>query len=498
MMLDVKRKKRRSFRHGRVWLALGAVVLALGVGGAAVLTNQPTPLEEEETHDTSTSGTLTSYEVSQVSRLAITQRNGDSWAMLQSDNGSLTLEDDPDYEISTAKADDVLEVARSLTYQEVLTEDVSAYSLADFGLETPLLTLDVTYTDGAHWVMHLGDALSLEDNNAYYMLVEGDSRLFALDKGTAEALMVERASLHPVEQPILHKARFDRITLTDGTGSILADWALQGDIGTNAQDRWLLIAPIQYPADGESISSLQDNLVNLRLGAYVGEATPENLTAYGFDSPSMTIVIHQAAGSIGSTGTDGVYTVTDWPESSFSLTIGGAKSDMVDYMLVEDSIYVTSHFTLKVFLDIEPISTISRYTVPVALGNLESLTIRQGEAEDVYTVTRTEQVAENNELVTDSEGNVAYDISCDCNGRSVAYQSFESAYNNLLKVTVSGFLPTGWQAEEEPHTTFVFQAVTGESYTLELTRFDALHDAVLLDGNAVFYLIKNGMSFTVK
>lgn len=495
-MLDVKRKKHRSLRHGRCWLALGAVVLALGVGAAAVLANQPTPLVEEETQDTS--GTLTSYEADQVSRVAITQRSGDSWAALQSADGSLALEDDPDYEISAAKAADVLDIARSLTYQEVLTEDVSSYSLADFGLAEPRLTLDVTYADGARWTMHLGNTLSLEDNNAYYMLVEGDSRLFALDKGTAEALMVERAALHPVEQPSLHKARFDRITLTDGTGNILAEWVLQGDIGTNAQDRWLLTAPIQYPVDGENISSLQENLVNLRLGAYVGEATPENLTKYGFDTPSLTIAVHQAAGSIGTTGTDGIYTVTDWPESSFSLTIGGAKSDMVDYVLVDDSIYVTSHFTLEVFLGMEPISTISRFTVPVALGNLESLTVRQGENEDVYTLTRTEQVATNNELVTDNAGNVVYDIACDCNGRAVAYQSFESAYNDLLKVTVSGFLPTGWKAEEKPHTTFVFQAVTGECYTLELTRFDALHDAVLLDGNAVFYLIHDGMNFTVQ
>lgn len=497
MMLDVKKKKRRSFRHGRAWLTLGAVVLALGVGGLALLESRAVPTTVEEDVQ-ETSGVLTDYEASQISRLSITQRSGDSWAAIQSADGVLTLEDNPDYEISADKAADVLDAARNLSYQEILTEDVSAYSLADFGLEAPLLTLDVTYTDGAHWVLHLGDTLSLEENNAYYMLVDGDSRLFALDKGSAEALMVERASLHPVEQPVLHKARFDRITLADGSASTLADWALQGEIGGNAQDRWLLATPLQYPADGDSISSLQDNLVNFRLGAYVGEATPENLTAYGFDTPRLTITIHQAAGSIGSTDTDGVYAVTDWPESTFTLTVGGAKSDMVDYVLVDGSIYISSHFTLEVFLDMDPISTLSRYTVPVALGNLQSLTIRQGEAEAVYTLTRTEQVSENNDLVTDSSGNVVYDVTCDCNGKSVAYQSFESAYNDLLKVTVSGFLPTGWQAAEEPHTTFVFQAVTGESYTLELTRFDALHDAVLLDGNAVFYLIKDGMNFTVK
>lgn len=493
-MLDVEKKKRRTARHGRVWLTLAAALLAVGVGAAALLSQQPTPqVTEEETHDTS--GTLTSYEVSQISRLAITHRSGDSWAAVQSAEGTMTLEDDPDYEISAAKAADVLDAARSLTYQEVLTEDVSAYSLADFGLKDPRLTLEVTYTDGACWTLHLGDTLSLDENNAYYMLVEGDQRLFALDKGTAEAMMVERAALHPVVQPTLHKARFDRITLTGSDGSTLADWALQGEIGGNAQDRWLLLSPLQYPADGESISNLQDNLTNLRLGAYVGEATPENLTRYGFDTPRLIITVHHAEGAIGSTGTDGVYAVTDWPESTFTLTVGGQKSDMVDYVLLDGSIYLSSHFTLQVFMDMDPISTLSRYTVPVALGNLQSLTIRQGDSEAVYTLTRTEQVAENNDLVTDTDGNVVYDIACHRNGVSVPYLEFESAYNDLLKVTVSGFLPAGWQTDEAPHTTFVFQSATGESYTLSLARFDALHDAVLLDGNAVFYLIHDGMSF---
>lgn len=497
-MLDVKKKKRRGLRHGRVWLLLCAAALVLCVGVAAVVLNQPETAVEEHTHDTS--GTLASYEAAQVSRIALSLRTGGSWAAVQSAEGALTLEDDPDYEISASMAASVLEAVRSITYQEVLSEDPAEYAdhLAEFGLDDPVVTADVTYADGARWVVHLGDMLSLDENNAYYMLVEGDDRLFALDKGSAEELMVERALLHPVEQPTLHKARFDRITLADGQGNVLADWALQGEIGGNAQDRWLLTAPVRYPADGEAMSSLQDNLEDLRLGAYVGPATPENLTVYGFDAPRFVLTVHQAAGSIGTTGTDGVYAVTDWPEDTFTLTVGGAKSDMVDYVWVGETIYLASYFTLEVFMDMEPVSTLSRYTVPVALGNLRTLTIRQGGDEAVYTVTRTEQVAENNELVTDSEGNVVYDLTCDLNGAAVPYTSFEAAYNELLKVTVSGYLPDGWTGAEAPHTTYIFEAVTGESYTLQLAKFDALHDAVLLDGNALFYLIRDGMAFNVQ
>ncbi len=497
-MLDVSKKKKRTVKHGRLWLVLTAAALAVAVGVGAHVLNQPEEILPEEEHITS--GTLAAYEKAQVQRLAITLRSGESWAAVQSEAGSLTLEDDPDYQVSASMAQRLLSAASAVSYQEVLTEDPTEYMdrLGDFGLDTPRVVAEITYADGSHWVLHIGNTLSLQETNAYYMTVEGDGRLFSLDKGTAEDLMTERALLHPVTQPTLHKARFDRITFADGRGDTLAEWQLQGDIGGNALDRWLLTTPAKYPADGESMSSLLENLENLRLGAYVGEATAENLAACGFEEPRFVLTIHQAAGSIGTTGTDGVYAVTDWPEDTFTLTIGGAKSDMVDYVLVGESIYITSHFTLEVFMDMDAASTLSRYTVPVALGNLKRLTIRTAEGENTYTVTRTEQVAANNELVTDSEGSVVYDITCDLNGREIAYAAFESAYNELLKVTVSGTLPKGWQAEEAPHAAYVFEASTGESYTLELVKFDALHDAVVLEGNALFYLIRDGMKFEVK
>lgn len=495
-MLEVKKKQRKSLRHSRMWLLLCAVALA-GCVTAGILLNPPEPPQPEHTHDPS--GVLAEYETTQVQRMAVTLREGGGWAAVQS-GGGLILEDDPAYTVSVDMAASMLAAARRISYQAVLAQEAASWAdrTADFGLADPRVMLDVTYDDGSRWVIRIGDMFSHENGSAYYMQVEGDERLFALDKGSAEALMVERALLHPVTQPVLHKARFDRISLTDGQGQVLAEWALQGTIGGNAQDRWLLTAPVQYPADGEAMSTLQDHLANLRLGAYVGAATPENLEACGFDQPRLTLTVHQAAGAIGTTGADGVYAVSQWPEETFTLTVGGAKNDMVDYVLVGGEICLASHFTLEVFLNMEPASTLSRYTVPVALGNLKRLTLRTQAGEAVYEVIRTERVAENNQLLTDGAGNVLYDVSCTLNGGEIGYAAFESAYNELLKVTVSGYLPDGWQQEEAPHTTWIFEAATGESHTLELVRFDAMHDAVLLNGSALFYLIRDGMTFDVK
>lgn len=494
-MLEVKKKAKRQLRHGRRWLLLAAAA-ALAVCWAAYgLLERPAEPVDEDAHITYTE--LAEYPAAEVARLAITLRSGESWAALQTAEGQLTMEDDPGYEVSADSAQTLLNAARVISFEDVLSDDPAEYQhrLAEFGLDTPRVVAEITYADGASWVLRIGDLIHLEEANAYYMTIDGDNRLLALDKGTAESLMVEKALLHPVTQPTLHKARFDRITFARGNGEILAEWTLQGEIGGNAQDRWMLTVPAQYPADGEAVSNLQDNLANIRLGAYVGEATPDNLTAYGFDQPRFVLTIHQAAGSIGTTGMDGVFGVTDWPEDTFTLTVGNARNDAVDYVRVGDKIYISSHYSLDVFMSMDAISTLSRYTVPVALGNLKQLTITDTAGERVYAITRTEQVTENNELATDLDGHILYDTTCQLNGADLAYAVFESAYNDLLRVSVSGSLPEGWTPAQAPHTTFRFEAFTGESYTLELVSFDAMHDAVLLDGNALFYLIKDGMTF---
>jgi len=147
-------------------------------------------------------------------------------------------------------------------------------------------------------------------------------------------------------------------------------------------------------------------------------------------------------------------------------------------------------------METDPASTVSRYTVPMALGNLTRLTVTTDGTADEYVLTRQEQVAENNDLVTDEDGNVVYDIHCTRNGEEISYAAFEAAYNNLLLVTVSGQLPSGWEAQEAPHTVFTFEG-GGTGHKVELTRFDALHDAVVIDGYAMFYLIRGGMDFSV-
>ena len=498
-MHQVQKKKRRTLRHGRALMLAAAVMLLLACGAAYVLLSRPSTVDLSGIDSPQEGGTLYEYEAGDVQRIAVTLRSGESWAALHKEDGSLSLEGDGGFLVEPEIAEDLLAAASVVAYSEILTDDPAEYAdrLAEFGLDTPRATVEITYADSVECVLRIGDPCEVENNSFYYMTVDGDQRLFGLDRGTAMDLIQQRGALYDVTQPTLHKARMDRITFARGAeGEVWAQWTLRGDIGGDAIDRWMLTAPALYPADGESMDKLLDNLSNIRLGAYVGEATEENLQACGFDNPRLILTLHQAAGSIGTTNEDGAVSAVDWPEDEFTLIVGGARNDSVDYVRVEDKIYVTSHYSLQVFMETEPASTVSRYTVPVALGNLTRLSIATDGTTDEYVLTRQEQVAENNELVTDEDGNVVYDTRCTLNGEEISYSAFEAAYNDLLLVTVSGQLPAGWEAQEAPHTVFTFEG-GGERHTVELTRFDALHDAVVIDGYAMFYLIQGGMDFSV-
>lgn len=351
-----------------------------------------------------------------------------------------------------------------------------------------------TYSDGKTATIRIGSRSDDLDHGFYYMLVDGYDGLFTLDLSTAQALIVEKSLLHAVKQPLIHKARIDRIDLLQGDA--LLQWTLDGQItDADATDRWLLTSPTRYPAEGERIDALRTNLSNLRVGSYVCPGTPEALTAHGFDAPRLVLTVHMAAGTIGLADSEGVFNPTDFPESKVTMTVGGAKSDMVDYVLFEGDIYTTAHYSLSVFMDMKAQDTVTRYPVRVTLSNLSSLKVTKDGSEVLWQVTREAQVDESGAVLYDDAGNALTLSQVTRSGEAFPWDAFEAAYNRMVIASVSGSLPAGWQPTGEPHTVFEFSTVTGAQHTIQLLPFDALHDAVVSDGGCLFYLIHDGLGW---
>ena len=490
-----RRSRRVRQEKKRILLLFFLLAILLAIAAATLMVNQPT--ESVSTAPVSTACHLYEYASNEVASITIRRGDETPWTVMLGTDNLLTLTGEDGFPLSEKTTAALLDAASILACEAVLTEDPSEYRdhLADFGLDNPKYEATVTYADGVAAHLSIGNP-GAENNAWYYMTIEGDDRLFSASRGMVESLFVSRDSLREVQSPVIHKARIDRLTLTAPDSTI--EWALHGHItDTDVADKWFITAPYTYPADADAMTTLLANAANLRLGAYVAPATAENLTLYGFDAPRLTIDIHMAAGTIAVTGADGAAQATDFPEGTVTFVIGGEKSDMVDYVRVGDSIYISSHFTIGVFMDFDVAATMSRYPVQTALGNLAELSSHTGDATTTYTLTRTEQVAPNNDLVTDEDGNVLYDVAVTRNSEIVDYAAFETAYNALTLVKVSGTLPAGTVITSEPHTAYTFTDVDGTVHTVELATFDALHDAVIVDGHTAFYLIKGGFKLNL-
>lgn len=496
-MQPVEKKTPRR-RPMRPWVIAVVLLVALGATATAVLlTRRQLPTPEPAI----LYGELLRHAPEEVASLTLTLRDGERYTLTQPVAGTLQAVGEDGFEVSSLYASDLLRTASVVAYERVLAEDKTAYAeyRQEFGLTRPRVTAEISYTDGASVTLHIGDPSPMEEDTWYYMEVEGDARLFAVDQDTAEELEVSRESLRTVEQPMLHAERMDEICLLDAQGEIVAQWQLEGDAGaSDAASGWRMIAPYRYPADEEAMTSLRKNLANLRLGVCVGNATPENLQTYGLDAPRFTIVVHQAAGTMGQIGEDGSFASSEWPESTLTVQVGGAKNDVMDYVRVGDSIYQSAHYLLELFMNYAPLDSISRYPVMVKMEELASLTVTTAEGVTVYTVQREEQVGENNQLLTDAEGNVLWTTTCARNGETISASAFAAAWEQLRTVRVTGLLPEGYDAARPPHTTLCMTTVTGRTHTLALAPYDALHDAVIMDGTALFYLFQGGLRLEVE
>ena len=314
-----------------------------------------------------------------------------------------------------------------------------------------------------------------------FMLVDGDAHLYGVDTGTLQDLRVDKSVLRAVPALPVRKALVDRITVRNGDGEPAAAWELTGKVtDRDAADSWKITVPFVYAADEEMMQNLLDSAGNLRLGSYVGEATEERLASSGLSRPDAELEIHMAAGSTGMVTDTGVYDVTDWEEETVTLVIALRPDEMTDFVLYDGSVYTMTHFSLAPFTDTDPMTMAARYPVLTPLDSLVSLTVEEKGQEDA-----------NYEIYRMADGEAA--PKCLKNGEPISYESFEAAYQRLLVVTVSGVLPEDaeWGGA---HTKYTFRTVSGGTHTLLLSDYDEMHDAVTLDGQTVFYLIRNGMT----
>ena len=501
-METVERRKHSGRRHGRLkWVLLCLAALILCALAAVIMLNraEKDPVPKKEDH----SGAITQRKPEELESLQVTLRNGEQWTALREADGRLMILEENGTGESRWPADEILaerltDAAVNLTYEEILTEDPEAWqhNQADFGLDAPLVTAAIRFTDGSGVTARIGNSADPHQDAIHYMAVEGDGRLYAVSAGTVEDLQVETRLLHAVPRLNIRGVLLDRITVRDGQGTRVS-WELQGAVtDQDAAENWRITEPFDYPADYDAMKNLRTGAENLRLGAFEARAEAVDPADYGLGEDSLALEMHMAAGSTGTVSDAGVYDVTNWEEETVTLTVGSPKTEMVDYVLYDGAIYTMSHFSLGVFTETDAADTAARYVAATPLNALESLLAEEDGKEAVYyRLVRSEDAGTEGagETAAGEGAQETESTRCLRNGEESPYATFAAAYERLLTVTVSGTLPEGY-APGEAYKKYTFRTVSGGTHTLELSDYDGIHDAVTMDGETRFYLIRGGMT----
>ena len=481
-MLQVKKKKQSGNRRWMAWAAAGILALA-GVLFAVfeLQTDDPAPVRQD------TRGSLVNRDPSEIVRMRIQVRDREAWEAVRDDEGNLRLEGTEAWALNATLGDRLEDALAHLMYEDILSEDPAEYSdrLEEFGLADPMLIAEVQFTNGMIITIRIGDASGLDDQDIRFMTMDGDPRLFAVAGNVMEDLMIERELLHPVKQPEIQTARIDRITILNHTGEVSAEWTLQGKItDSDAAANWQVTVPVKYMADQDLISNLKKNAANLRVGMYIDEGKETCLSNYGLDSPRYTIMIHMAAGATGHITEDGAYHVQDHEEETVILQTGNARNEMTDYCLYDGTVYTINHFTSAALTETDPMETLARYPVSVAMESLSSLEIcKQGGETDLYELSCSA-------AATDQDGEQTEEMNrCMKNGTEISFAAFEAVYERWRVINASGRIPEDWD-KKESQIKYTFRTFSGGTHTIELSEFDAMHNAVTVDGQTMFYLIK--------
>ena len=480
-MLKVERKKPRK-PNGKKWfVVLVAATLSLAALTCLLLRAAGQDKREGDTPAAlHAGGSLVNRGTDEIRKIMIRVRDRDAWEAERDETGNLRMVGDGEWILDRTLGERIEDALANLVFEEVLTGNEEDYlnHQEEFGLADPALTAVVSFTDGTSLEIHIGDPSGIADRDYRYMTVKGDPRLFAVAGSLWEDLSIERELLHPVVQPEIRAERIDRISILNAKRETQVEWILRKTAENQEDGRWEISVPVQYPADQEQMEKLLKNAANLRLGVYIGTGNRENLAEYGLEQPQFILDIHMAGGSAGRITEAGTFGMTETTEESLQFALGNRRNEMTDFCLYDGCVYSMNHFSSAALTETDPVSTAERFPFTVPAERLSSLKI--------------ERRAGNPDLYELKDTGTAGEVQCLKNGKEITYTAFRAAYDRMLEAGVSGQLPKGWD-KKETEVCYVIRTRTGETHTVELSEFDSLHDAVTVDGQSLFYLIRNGL-----
>jgi len=176
-----------------------------------------------------------------------------------------------------------LEEEASFSVEEL---EETGQTLADYGLEEPLLSITVSEGDRA---VTLSIGTLTEIGNNVYLLGPDAEEIFVVDRQVIDSLLVDLSDLRTREIFEIPVFEVDALGLQIRTNTTADGSFLKVRLARN-NGAWSFEAPLSAKADPVLVSNMINTLTAAKVGRFVSEAG-DQLGPYGLDSPSMLVTL---------------------------------------------------------------------------------------------------------------------------------------------------------------------------------------------------------------
>ena len=479
-MEKVPRKKEKKRIGGKTILLILLCCIAAAGAGAYFL-NRPAPLPplgggEEKT-------LLLSRPAEEIVSIAFSPADGVAYPLLRQEETFVLMgyEDTP---LKTLSLDELLMSVEELPAETVVLPELNRsdeLSMAVFGFSPAQGRVVITYTDGEKKELLLGNLTPDTEKPQRYCMLGNDPALYTILASDAIPFLREMDYWLEFTQPKLDASLLDRIEIT-------------GDVIWNAYytpSGWQMEAPVSYPLSTVRMDALLDKISAIGFESLLGDADKVNLALYGLDAPALTVRLTQAASVITGQTADGQDVTLPVPATVYTLRLGDETGKSGVYALWENKVYKASNFLLGFWKALDPMDYLLQTPVNFLVNNLSALTFSVNGQTQRYEVRMVESITENNQIATDEYGRVLYDCAVRKAGdtQDMDAEAFLSWYTRLASLSGDGRLPDDFVLAGESRCTILLE---NENWTrkIDFYPYDALHDALAVDGAALYYVQK--------
>lgn len=371
-------------------------------------------------------------------------------------------------ELKQMNVDDIAYTFASLSAERVIEEETPE-DLSIYGLEDPQAVGKATLKDGTEKILYLGN--ETPTGNTYYLMVEGDPRVYEVWMNHGQHLLytladVRDKSLTEINTPELAYYMVDK---KDGRPmEIKANEKQSEDEARFGVGAWVMVKPYNelMSVDSNAFEQVLGSINNLAIEEFVEDGV-EDLGKYGLEEPSLELIVKDK-------------------ENTLHLLFGDEYDEGMIYFKTadSDSVYGMKKSGIE-FTDIKAFDLIQKFAFIVNIDDVDKVVVEGRGKTHTLTLSRETKKAENE----DEEDEVVTTYMA--NGKEVDEETFKKVYQSIIGITIDS--ETSKELEENPEikTTFYLNKGPNREIHVNYVPYDNDFYAVFRSGKAEFIVSKD-------